>query len=159
MPEPTPVSQALTKMGVAHREFRHPGPLRSLKQAAVERGQQPEQIVRSLLFRVSDGEHVMILVAGPEQLSWKRLRRYMGTSRLTMASPEEVFQVTGYPLGAVAPFGLPQPVKIVVDESVRTQSEISLGSGVRDTGIIMQVADLLTALGEDIQFGNFKENS
>ncbi len=159
MPEPTPVSQALTTLGVAHREFHHQGPLRSLEQAAAERGQQPEQIVRSLLFRISEGEYVMVLVAGPEQLSWKRLRRYMGTSRLTMASPEEVLQITGYPLGAVAPFGLPQPIKVVVDESVRAQTEISLGSGVRGTGIIMQAADLLTALGENIESGNFKESS
>jgi Cys-tRNA(Pro) deacylase len=159
MSEPTPVSQSLIDMGVAHREFRHPGPLRSLEQAAAERGQQPGQIVRSLLFRVSEGEYVMVLVAGPEQLSWKRLRRYMGTSRLTMASPEEVLQITGYPLGAVAPFGLPQPIKIVVDESVLTQSEISLGSGVRGTGIIMQTTELLAALGENIEYSNFKENS
>jgi Cys-tRNA(Pro) deacylase len=159
MPEPTPVSQALTAKGIPHREFRHPGPLRSLEQAAAERGQEPEQVVRSLLFRVSEGEYVMVLVAGPEQISWKRLRRYMGTSRLTMATPEEVLQVTGYALGAVAPFGLPQPVKIVVDESVRGQNEISLGSGVRGTGIIIQAADLLTALGEKVKFGNFKETS
>jgi Cys-tRNA(Pro)/Cys-tRNA(Cys) deacylase len=159
MPEPTPISQALTTLGIAHREFRHQGPLRSLEQAAAERGQQPGQIVRSLLFRVSEGEYVMILVAGPEQLSWKRLRRHLGTSRLTMASPEEVLQVTGYQLGAVAPFGLPQPIKVVVDESVRAQTEISLGSGVRGTGIIMQAADLLIALGENIESGNFKESS
>ena len=159
MPEPTSVSQALTARGITHREFHHSGPLRSLEQAAAERGQLPEQIVRSLLFRISEGEYVMVLVAGPEQLSWKRLRRYMGTSRLTMASPEEVLQVTGYQLGAVAPFGLPQPIKVVVDESVRAQSEISLGSGVRGTGIIMQAADLLAALGENTEYGDFKENS
>ena len=159
MSEPTPVSQALTAMGIPHREFHHPGPLRSLEQAAAERGQEPSQVVRSLLFRVSEGEYVMVLVAGPEQLSWKRLRRFMGTSRLTMATPEAVLQVTGYKLGAVAPFGLPQPLKIVMDESVRTQTEISLGSGVRGTGIIMRSADLMNALGEKIEFGNFKENS
>ena len=159
MPEPTPVSQALTTLGIAHREFRHQGPLRSLEQAAAERGQQPGQIVRSLLFRVSEGEYVMILVAGPEQLSWKRLRRYVGTSRLTLATPEEVLQITGYKLGAVAPFGLPQPVRIVADESVYDQQEVSLGSGVRGVGIIMQSADLLAALGETPESGNFKENS
>lgn len=158
MPEPTPVSQALTARGIPHQEFHHPGPLRSLEQAALERGQEPEQVVRSLLFRVSEDIYAMVLVAGPEQLSWKRLRRHLGTSRLTMATPEEVLQVTGYALGAVAPFGLPKPLRILADESVRQQTEISLGSGVRGVGIIMRVTDLLLALG-NIEFGKFKENA
>ena len=158
MPTPTPVSQVLTAMGIPHQEFHHPSPLRSLEQAAAERDQKPEQVVRSLLFRVSEGEYAMVLVAGPEQVSWKRLRRHLGTSRLTMATPEKVLQVTGYALGAVAPFGLPEPLRILADESVRQQAEISLGSGIRGIGIIMRAADLLIALG-DIEFGKFKENT
>lgn len=135
-------------MGIAHRIFRHPGPIRSLEQAAEERGQRPEQVVRSLLFRLAEDEFVMVLIAGPDQVSWRALRHYLGESRLTMASRQEVLAVTGYELGAVAPFGLPQPVRILVDESVPAEEEISLGSGVRGTTIILRSADLLEALGE-----------
>ena len=53
MREPTPVSRALAQMNIPHREFRHPGLVRSLAQAAAERDQQPEQIIRSILFRES----------------------------------------------------------------------------------------------------------
>jgi hypothetical protein len=51
MSNPTPVSQALAQMNIPHREFCHPGPVSSLEQAAAERGQQPEQVIRSILFR------------------------------------------------------------------------------------------------------------
>ncbi|MCB0161262.1 MAG: YbaK/EbsC family protein, partial [Caldilineaceae bacterium] len=76
-----PVAAALTTAGVSHRVFVHPGPVHSLEQAAQERGQQPEQIVRSILFRIAEGDYVMALVAGPAQISWKALRRYLGQSR------------------------------------------------------------------------------
>ena len=111
----SPVGQILAERAVGHREFVHPGPIRSLAQAAAERGQAPEQIVRSLLFRVNAGDYVMVLMAGPQQVNWKTLRRHLGENRVTMASREEVLAVTGYELGAVAPFGLSQAVPLLVD--------------------------------------------
>lgn len=144
----TPVSKALKEMGVPHQVFRHPGPIHSLEQAARERDQAPKQVVRSILFRLSGGEFVMVLMAGAQQIDWRALRRYLGRSRLTTASSAEVTRVTGYQLGAVAPFGLPAPMRILVDESVLLPDEISLGSGERGTAIIMRSSDLLPALGE-----------
>jgi Cys-tRNA(Pro) deacylase len=135
-------------MNIPHREFRHPGPVRSLEQAAAERGQRPEQVIRSILFRLSADEFVMVLMAGPGQIDWKTLRRYLGETRLTTASEEEVRRVTGYERGAVAPFGLPAPLRILADESIFAPEEISLGSGVRGTTIILSSADLRRALGD-----------
>jgi len=152
--QPPPVSQYLADFGVPHRVFRHPGPVSSLEQAAVERGQEPEQVVRSILFRVSKGEYVMVLMAGPSQISWKNLREYLGRSRLTTAKREEVLQVTGYDLGAVAPFGIPDEVRVLVDQSVLQQEEISLGSGVRGVTVILSSEDMLAAL-ERPEIGEF----
>lgn len=148
MDETTPVTRALEALNLPYRFFRHPGQVHSLEQAAAERGQRPEQVVRSILFRLAQDQFIMVLAAGPGQISWPALRSYLGQSRLTMASPEEVLAVTGYPLGAVSPFGLPTSMRILVDESVLQQDEISLGSGVRHTTILMRRDDLLRGLGE-----------
>jgi Cys-tRNA(Pro) deacylase len=153
-----PVSLALDQLGVAHQVFRHAGPVTSLEQAAEERNQQPEQVVRSIVFRLSRGEYVMVLMAGPDQISWSALRAYLGRSRLTTASREEILQVTGYELGAVAPFGLPAPMQILIDASVLEQEELSLGSGVRGAAIIMKSEDLLAALG-GVEVGQFGKSS
>lgn len=142
----TPVGRALGEKGIPFREFRHPGEVTSLEQAARERGQRPEQVVRSILFRVGQGDFVMILVAGPQQIDWKALRRYLGQSRLTTATADEVRQFTGYEIGAVAPFGLPQPVRVLVDSSMASETEVSIGSGVRGTTVILLTDDLLRAL-------------
>ena len=150
-----PVSNILKQKNIPHQVFIHPGPLHSLEQAAKERGQSPQQIIRSILFRVAKGNYVMVLVAGPEQIEWKILRKKLGANRLTMASEEEVLRVTGYPLGAVAPFGLLQSVKVIVDQSVLEQQMISMGSGIRGTGIILKSKDLIQALG-DYQVENFR---
>jgi Cys-tRNA(Pro) deacylase len=150
----TPVTIDLDNKGIPYRFFRHPGQLYSLEQAAQERGQHPEQVIRSILFRISKEEFIMVLAAGPTQLAWGKLRKYMNQSRMSMASEDEVMRVTGYPLGAVSPFGLSRPVRILVDKSVLLQEEISIGSGVRNTTIIMRIEDLLRALG-NIEIGDF----
>ena len=141
-------------MNIPHRLFRHAGPIESLEQAARERGQQPEQVVRSILFRLEKDKYIMVLVAGAAQISWQALRRYLGRSRLTMAKPEEVLAVTGYAIGTVSPFGLPKQLRILVDESVLGQDEISMGSGEKGMGIIMRQEDLMRALGE-VEIGRF----
>jgi Cys-tRNA(Pro) deacylase len=148
MDEAPPVSHALDELGVPHRIFRHSGSVRSLEQAARERDQRPEQVVRSILFRLEENEFLMVLVAGPAQISWKALRQYLNRSRISMASPEEVLDVTGYPIGAVSPFGLPGPLRILVDTSLFAEDALSIGSGVRGVAVILQKDDLLRALGE-----------
>ena len=75
--ESTPVTRALDEIGVPYRFFAHQGKVRSLEQAAEERGQRPEQIVRSILFRLAKDEFVLILVAGPQQIAWPTIREYL----------------------------------------------------------------------------------
>ncbi len=148
MKDETPATTELTQREVPFRTFRHSGPIHSLEQAAIERGEEPGQVIRSILFRVNEDEFVMVLMAGPDQIPWKTLRHYLGQSRMTMASEEEVLDVTGYRPGSVTPFGLPHPLRILVDKSVTDQDEVSIGSGQRGLAVILKTADLMRALGE-----------
>ena len=99
----------------------------------------------------------MVLVAGEKQVSWHALRRYLGTSRISMATEAEVLAVTGFPLGAVSPFGTQQPVRVLVDQGILHENEISIGSGVRYTTVIMRCEDFLHALGQ-VEVGDFVED-
>ena len=146
--EKPPASTALEKLNIPHRVFRHEKPLMSFEQAAAERNQRPEQIVRSILFQIKPGEFVMVLVAGREQVDWRKLRQLLGRSRIRMATEEEVLEVTGYRVGTVSPFGLKNPIKVLIDASVLKEDELSIGSGVRNMAIILKSADLRNALGE-----------
>jgi len=146
MTEQPPASIALEKLNIPHQVFKHETPVTSFEQAASDRNQRPEQIVRSILFQIRPEEFLMVLVAGPAQVDWKKLRQLVKRSRIRMASEEEVLNVTGYRVGTVSPFGLKSPVKILIDESVLKEEEISIGSGVRSVAIIMKSADVRQVL-------------
>jgi len=137
----------LDERGILYRLFRHSLPVESLEHAAEQRGQQPGQVVRTIVFRIEAGEFILALMAGPRQFSWSALRRTLGKRRVTMASPDEVLAATGYVPGTVSPFGLPMPLRIYIDHSVIEFTEISLGSGEPGLAIVMASGDLLRALG------------
>jgi Cys-tRNA(Pro)/Cys-tRNA(Cys) deacylase len=103
----SPAVDELEKHGICFRLFQHSGEVTSLEQAALERGQTPDQVVRSILFRLSADEYLIVLMPGPRQISWKALRLLLNQNRVSMASDEELLAVTGYRPGTVNPFGLP----------------------------------------------------
>lgn len=147
-----PVSIVLEELNIPHTVFHHENSVHSFEQAASDRGQRPSQVVRSILFRVGEDDYVMALVAGPAQISWKALRKYLGQSRLTMATEQEVLAVTGYRVGTVGPFGLltssskGKQVRVLVEAGVLNEEEISIGSGMSNTAVILKSQNLLNAL-------------
>jgi Cys-tRNA(Pro) deacylase len=146
----SPATRALDALGIAYTLHRHPAPVHSLEQAAVERGLTPDQILRSLLFRLEDGAFVLVLMPGRRQVSWPRLRRHLGVSRVTTARPQEVLDVTGSAPGSVSPFGLRRPVRLLADASVVNMDVVSLGAGLPNAGILLRCADLLQTLQPEV---------
>jgi Cys-tRNA(Pro) deacylase len=154
MPVSTTATQTLDQLSVPYRVFVHPHPPESFEQAARERGQAPGQIIRSILFRYEKENFFLTLMAGPGQVSWRKLRLHLGLSRISMATKDQVLAVTGYAIGTVSPLGLSRPLRILADGSVFKPEEVSLGSGVRGVAIIMKSADLQRVLGK-IEVGQF----
>jgi Cys-tRNA(Pro)/Cys-tRNA(Cys) deacylase len=144
----TPAGKVLASLEIPFIEFIHPGPISSIEQAAAERNQEINQVVRSILFRCNQGDFFMALVAGKARLNWKNLRQHFQRSRLTTATPDEVLQVTGFEIGTVNPFGLSADIPLLVDDSVLAQPAVSLGSGVYGTAIMITTKNLLKALGQ-----------
>lgn len=146
----TPAVAALKQAGIPFTIFQHQQKIHSLEQVAEERGQRPDQIVRSILFRLNSETFVLVLVSGDHQISWKSLRAFLGERRLTTATPEEVLQVTGYEIGAVTPFGLRTTVRVLADEAIFMHPVISLGSGKKGFALILE-SSLIKALIPDLE--------
>ena len=153
-----PASIALKNLNIPHRVFEHQTPVMSFEQAASDRNQRPEQTVRSILFQVRPDEFMMVLMAGRDQVDWRKLRQLVKRSRVRMATEDEVLGVTGYRVGTVSPFGLKTPVRVLIDESVLREEEISIGSGVRNMAIVLKSTDLRQALA-DAEIVSLGENS
>lgn len=134
---------AADALGLAYEVKRH-GPVRSLAEAAAARGVEPHQVVKTMVVRVSEGAHVFVLVPGDREIAWPKLRALLGVNRLTMASADAAYDVTGYVRGTITPLGSRTPLPVVVDASV--EGRISLGGGAPGVALTVDAADLVAAL-------------
>ena len=61
-------------------------------------------IVKSLLFR-NEENFLLCLVSGDKRCSLNKLKKIFNSKDLSMASPDEVKDQTGYTIGGVSPVG------------------------------------------------------
>lgn len=86
------------------------------QQAADALGCSVAAIVKSLLFE-ADGEPVLVLASGPNRVDTALIEQLLGVS-VTMADAKRVKAVTGSSIGGVPPFGHPEPLRTVLDETL-----------------------------------------
>ena len=134
---------AAERLGLTHEVTRH-GPVRSLEEAAAARGVEPHQLVKTMVVRVSEGEHVFVLVPGDREIAWPKLRALLGVNRLTMASADAAYDVTGYLRGTITPLGSRTPLRVVADTSMT--GRISIGGGAPGVALTVEAPDLVAAI-------------
>lgn len=111
---------------IAPREF--PEGTRTADDAARAIGVEVGQIVKSLVFLV-DGEAVLALVSGANQLDEAKLASAAGGAVVERAGAETVRSVTGYPVGGVPPIGHATPLRVFVDEDLLAFDEVWAAAG------------------------------
>jgi Cys-tRNA(Pro)/Cys-tRNA(Cys) deacylase len=136
-------TDAAEALGLPYAETRH-GRVGSLAEAAAARGVETHALVKSMVVRVSADEHVLVLVPGDREIAWPKLRALLGVNRLTMASADAAYEVTGYVRGTITPLGSRTPLRVVADASV--SGRISVGGGEPGVGLTVDAEALLAAL-------------
>ncbi|MCK4831785.1 MAG: hypothetical protein KAS81_03415 [Anaerolineales bacterium] len=113
--------------------------------AAQAMGVPTDSIVKSVLFVIRRTDPLLIIVNGERRIDQRTIARRLGLGRkqVKMATPAEVLAWTGFPVGAVPPFGHAQPLLTWVDPSVLEQGTILGGGGEASALVRMKAADLI----------------
>lgn len=110
----------------------YPGvPTPTVPDAANALGVKTEQIIKSLVFLCDERPH-LIVAAGEARISYKKFADYVGMSRrkVKMATPEQALEVSGFPVGAMPPFGHRQVLTTFIDrDSLRGDYGVYYGGG------------------------------
>ena len=137
----TPALVALTESGIEHTVTRH-GRVGSLAEAAAARGVEPSAIVKTMVVRRGEGDHLFVLVPGDRQISWPKLRALLGVNRISMPDADAAREVTGYERGTITPFGARSPLPVVADERIVGRT-ISLGAGAHGVAATLAADDVV----------------
>ena len=74
-------------------------------------------IVKSLLFR-AENAFILCLVAGDKKGSLNKIKKITNIKDISMASADEVKDVTGFTIGGVSPIGHLKKINIYIDSSL-----------------------------------------
>ena len=85
-------------------------------------------IVKSLLFKNGDN-YFLCLVSGDKRCSLNKLKKFFNSKDLSMASPNDVKEQTGYTIGGVSPIGHKNSLQILVDRSLNRFEDLFAAAG------------------------------
>jgi Cys-tRNA(Pro) deacylase len=139
---------ALDAAGVSYRTIEH-APVRGLAEAAAARGVEPADVVKTLVVRRGEHDHLFVLVPGDRTISWPKLRGLLGVSRLSMPDAGTALEVTGYGRGTITPFGSTSALPVVADERLIGR-EVTLGAGEHDVAVAVSADAVVASLSATV---------
>ncbi|HEX4233652.1 MAG TPA: YbaK/EbsC family protein [Caldimonas sp.] len=103
--------------------------------AAAAHGVEPSRIAKTLSLRLH-GEPILIVMGGEARLDNRKYKGRFG-AKAKMLDAAEVLEATSHPVGGVCPFGLPRPLRIYADVSLRAFDVVVPAAG--DTHAAMRI--------------------
>ena len=104
--------------------------------AAAAHGVEPDRIAKTLSLRLGS-EPILIVMSGESRLDNRKFKQRFGV-KAKMLGAEEVLAATSHPIGGVCPFGLPRPLRVYADVSLRTFDVVVPAAG--DTHHAVRIA-------------------
>ncbi len=119
---------------------------KTAQMAADAMGCELGQIVKSLVF-VADGRPLLALVAGDRRGDGAAIATLMEAETAAFADAETVRSATGYAIGGVSPFALPEDLPIFIDESLARFETVYPAGGTPSSMVRMTLPQLLEVTG------------
>jgi Cys-tRNA(Pro) deacylase len=145
-PNVSRVVSAAKERGLDIVTKRFPEGTKTAADAAAAIGVTVGQIVKSLVFGV-DGEIVMALVSGSNQLDEKKLALAAGGAKCARVDADAVREATGYPIGGVPPFGHSTQLRVFVDPDLLQYDEVWAAAGTWNDNFGAAPADIVRVSG------------
>ena len=101
---------------------------RTALEAAASLGCEIGAIVKSLLFK-TESNFTLCLVAGDKKASLNKIKRTLSIKDSSMASANDVKNITGYTIGGVSPIGHLNKVNILIDKSLDRFNSLFAAAG------------------------------
>ncbi|HEX6383339.1 MAG TPA: YbaK/EbsC family protein [Anaerolineae bacterium] len=119
--------------------------------AAEAVGAPPQQIIKSVLF-LADKRPVLVIANGFTRIDSKRLADYLGVARrrVKVAGGEQVLAATGYPAGAVPPFGHKEKLPTLIERGVLTETQLYGGGGEIHALLRLTLSELQRIVGNEV---------
>jgi Cys-tRNA(Pro)/Cys-tRNA(Cys) deacylase len=99
----------------------------SVAAAAEAANADPDHFIKSICLKLDTGTLIVAIVKGEDRVSTKRVAKVMGSSEARLATPNEILEETGFPVGGTPPFGF--KATFLIDPRVMEKDVVFAGGG------------------------------
>ncbi len=111
----------------------HTPNLKTVEEVAQQLNVTPSNLIKTMIVDV-DGNLMAALVRGDHELSLTKLRKSLGAEIVELATPEQILEATGGPMGFSGPVGL--NIRKVADISVQNMGTSVTGANKADYHVV-----------------------
>ena len=145
------LKKLLEESGVTYKVLTHERVFTS-QEAADIRGVPLSSGVKAMIVKAKD-DFLMVLVPGDRKIGLKNLKGRFGSAKL--ASPDEVFRITGCEVGSVHPFGQLFGLRVLMDRHILDSETVNFNAGMHEVSINMSPRDMAEIIKPEL--GDFAE--
>jgi len=123
----------------------------TVEAAAKAVGTSVDQIIKSILFIV-DEQPVLAIACGISNINRRVIAELygVGKKRVKLASAETVYEISGYEVGAMPPFGHRRPLATLIDLRVLNFTDAYAGGGAENALVHLNPQDILRVTGAKV---------
>ncbi len=137
----------LEAQGVEYETFTYDENITDGVGAAEAMGFPPEQVYKTLIVRLKDGEHALVMIPANQTLNLKRFAKAIGQKKASMPSKRGAEAATGLRTGGISALALTHKHwGVYLDEAAKAQEAILVNAGQRGVNLKVKVDDLVRVL-------------
>lgn len=127
-------------LGVDHQVMEFETSSATVELAAEALQTKPGRIAKTLSFKKGEG-CILVVTAGDAKIDNPKFKSEFGM-KASMLSPDDAFAMTGYKVGGVCPFALPNDVSVFLDVSLQRFETIFPACGSSNSAIELTCEEL-----------------
>lgn len=121
--------------------------VRTSDEAARIRGMSLDEGAKAIVLKAkgrnNEYSFIQCVVPGDRKIDFKTVRKLLGLKSISLATPEEVLEITGCTIGSVPPFGPLFGINTYADEVLSGKDKIVFSAGTHNDSIRMAASDYL----------------
>lgn len=102
---------------------------------------EPEFVAKTLAFKLKDNTPILIVTRGDAKIDNKKYRDCF-KAKAKMLDHDEVYEITGHPVGGVCPFGLKTNMNVYLDVSIKGFEYVYPAAGSQNTALKISPHDM-----------------
>ena len=143
------IIQFLDGLGLEFEVIEH-APVFTSEEAARIRNAPLGHGVKAIVLSAGNSRFILACVSGNKKIDFRKIKKFLNVSNVSLSSPADVLQQTGCEIGSVSPFGNLFGLRTFFDKRILENSSVEFNIGLHTKSIRMFSKDLASAVGAEI---------